>query len=465
MGEQQAEHADQAGGEVRGIDQAVRDEEAEFLQAGIDGRRGAGEQQHDAGNEHQQRQHRRRHPRGDAQRLLRDQCPADLDHQQQQAGDDQRQHHVDQPVQQQRGGQRRGADLPGEGRQQHRLEHPDAARHVAEHAGGQGDQVDQQEGAERRCLGQQQVEHAGGDGHVQRGDRQLQQRQAQARQADAAAADAHQVAVRRRLLRQAPALDADHQQGAEQQDAERQRRHHPFRQAQRRGCRDEIAERRQCGQRRQCATQREAGEQRHPRHLAGAHAVARIQAIAHRSAGKHRQPHRIADGEGGEAAGQQQRRRQRHPGEAAGGPFIAEHDDEAEHHRRQRADQRRTGNRQHGCVQRIRIDFLEQVITGDEREGEQEEGDGYADGLAVGGKLVQQALPGEMERGVGSRRRVGAHLAPHGVCATDYGPCGEFQVPCGSIFSRERCVATFFAATKKATQVSGFFEFGCGSWI
>ncbi|MNM99942.1 hypothetical protein D3C81_1125200 [compost metagenome] len=186
---------------MRGVDQAVRHQEAEFFQTGIHGRRGAGEQQDDAGDEHEQRQHRPCQTGGDPQRLAGRQRAAGLQHQQQQAGDDQRQHHVDQPVEQQGGGQRRGTQLIGERCQQHRFEHPDTAGNVAEYASGEGDQVDQQEGAEGRRFGQQQIKHGRGCRHVQCGDQQLQQRQAQSGQADGAAGDAHQVAVRRGLLR------------------------------------------------------------------------------------------------------------------------------------------------------------------------------------------------------------------------------------------------------------------------
>ncbi|MDT4842144.1 hypothetical protein FQZ97_760350 [compost metagenome] len=67
-------------------------------------------------------------------------------------------------------------------------------------------------------------------------------------------------------------------------------------------------------------------------------------------------------------------------------------------------------------MQAAGIDFLQQVVAGDEGQGEEQQGDGDADGLAIGGKLVQQALPGGM-RGSGRgfwSGRIGAHLAPIG---------------------------------------------------
>jgi hypothetical protein len=60
---------------------------------------------------------------------------------------------VDQAIQQQGGGQWRGTEGVGEGGQQDRFEDPDTTRYMAEHASGQGQQVHQQEGAERRASG------------------------------------------------------------------------------------------------------------------------------------------------------------------------------------------------------------------------------------------------------------------------------------------------------------------------
>jgi hypothetical protein len=118
---------------------------------------------------------------------------------------------VDQAIQQQGGGQWRGAELVGEGGQQDRFEDPDTTRYMAEHASGQGQQVHQQEGAERRGFRQQQIQHGGGGGDVQRGDDQLQEGQAPARQAQCAATDPDQQVVAVGLFRQAAAIDADGQ--------------------------------------------------------------------------------------------------------------------------------------------------------------------------------------------------------------------------------------------------------------
>ena len=154
LGQQQAEHADQAGAEVRSVHQAMGNQEADVLQAGIDFRGGAGEQQHHAGEEHQHREDRSRQARCRAQRLASLEQALGFVDQQQHAGHQHRQHDVDQSIQQQGRRQWRSSQLVGEGRQQDRLEHPDATRYMAEHPGGQGQQVDQQECAEGRGLGQ-----------------------------------------------------------------------------------------------------------------------------------------------------------------------------------------------------------------------------------------------------------------------------------------------------------------------
>lgn len=151
-------------------------EETEVLQAGVDRRCGAGKQQHDTGEEDQDRQDRCGETRGDANRLARHPQPARFEEQQQKAGQQQWQHHINQAVQEQGCGQRRGAQLAGERGQQHRLEHPDSARYVAEYAGGQGEQVDQQERREGWGFRQQQIKDGSGGGDVEGGDQQLQQR-------------------------------------------------------------------------------------------------------------------------------------------------------------------------------------------------------------------------------------------------------------------------------------------------
>ena len=74
--------------------------------------------------------------------------------QQHQAGNQQRQYHVDHAIQQQRRGQWGGAERVGKRGQQNRFEHPDPAGDMAEHACGQGQQIDQQEGTERRSFWQ-----------------------------------------------------------------------------------------------------------------------------------------------------------------------------------------------------------------------------------------------------------------------------------------------------------------------
>ncbi|MCY1426833.1 hypothetical protein D9M71_426620 [compost metagenome] len=117
-------------------------------------------------------------------------------------------------------------------------------------------------------------------------------------------------------------------------------------------------------------------------------------------------------------------------------------------------------------MQGVRIDLAQQVIAGDEGESEQQKGEGQGEGLAVGTELLQQALHGGV-RGSGWSfwsGGVGAHLAPHGMCATDYGRCGEFQAPCISIFSRGE-LRSFFRRNEKSHSIEWLFRIGCGSWI
>ncbi|MNE14490.1 hypothetical protein D3C80_1073710 [compost metagenome] len=240
---------------MRGIDQAVRYQETHVLQAGVDLGRGPGEQQHHPGQEHQDRQDRRGQPGSGLECLLREQQAPGLVGQQQHAGQQQRQHHVDQPIQQQGRCQRRGAELVGKSRQQDRFEYPDAARYVAEHTCGQGQQVHQHKGTERRCFGQQQIQHGGGSGNIQCGDQQLQGGQACARQAKRAAAQLYQQAVGQWLLSQAPAVQAEHQHAAYQQHGYCDTRQQARRQTQCGRGRRQVAQGRQGGQGRQRAAQ------------------------------------------------------------------------------------------------------------------------------------------------------------------------------------------------------------------
>ncbi|MCY1417076.1 hypothetical protein D9M71_325960 [compost metagenome] len=69
LGQQQAKHADQAGAEVRSVDQSMGDQKADVFQAGVDFRGGAGEQQDHTRQKHQHCQNRRRQARGRAQCL------------------------------------------------------------------------------------------------------------------------------------------------------------------------------------------------------------------------------------------------------------------------------------------------------------------------------------------------------------------------------------------------------------
>ncbi|MNI19638.1 hypothetical protein D3C73_730800 [compost metagenome] len=261
---------------MRGIDQTVRDQEADVFQTGVDFGGGSGEQQHHARQEHQHREDRRGQTGGCAQGLARlKQALAFVD-QQQQASHQHRQHNINQAIEQQRGRQRRSAELVGEGCEQDRFEHPDTARHMTEHAGGQRQQVNQQKCAERRRFRQQQIEHGGGGCHVQCGNHQLQKSQAAPGQAQSATADSDQQVVGVRLLRQAPTVNADGYDGKQYQHGARNAAQQGFGKTQGGGGGWQVAERGESGERRQGAAERKAGEQRHVGDFSGPQSMACI---------------------------------------------------------------------------------------------------------------------------------------------------------------------------------------------
>ncbi|MNG15036.1 hypothetical protein D3C84_988350 [compost metagenome] len=139
---------------MRGVDQSMRNEEAQVFETFVDFRGGAGKQQHHSGEKHQHCQHRGSQSGCCLDGLTGNQIPPCLAGQQQGAGQQQWQHYVDQAIEQQGGGQGRGAKLIGESGQQNRLEHPDAPGNMTQHSRSQGQQVHQQECAEGRCFGQ-----------------------------------------------------------------------------------------------------------------------------------------------------------------------------------------------------------------------------------------------------------------------------------------------------------------------
>ncbi|MNF64095.1 hypothetical protein D3C84_458180 [compost metagenome] len=250
LGQQQAKYADQAGAKVRSIDQSMGDQKTDVFQARIDFRGDAGEQQDNTGQEHQHRQYRSRQTRGSAQRLAcLEQALAFVD-QQQQAGHQQGQDHVDQAIEQQGGRQWRSTQGVGKRRQQNGFEHPDTARHMAEHAGGQGQQVNQKERTEGWRFRQQQIEHGRGGRYVQGGDDQLQEGQATPGQTQGAAPDPDQQVVRVRLFRQPATVDTDGQHRKQHEHGARHYAKQCLGESQGGGRGRQVAERRQGGQRR-----------------------------------------------------------------------------------------------------------------------------------------------------------------------------------------------------------------------
>lgn len=310
--------------------------------------------------------------------------------QQQHAGQQQRHHYVDQPVQQQCGSQRRRTQLVGKGRQQNRLEHPDPARYMAEHTCRQGQQIHQHERAERGRFGQQQVQHGSGSCHIQCSDQQLQGSQAGIRQAQGAAPQLHQQVIGQWLFGKAPTVQADDQQGRGDQHRTGDACQQALGQAKCAGCSPQIAQGRQGGQGRKRAAQRQAGKNGHACDLASAQPMAGVQAVAHRAAREHRQADGVADGERTETTQHQGRCRQLHPGIAAGRPLIAQQDHEADHRRDKSAQQRLRRHTEHGVVQGVDVQLAEQVAASDQGHGEQQQGHRKADGLAVAAQAFEQ---------------------------------------------------------------------------
>ncbi len=173
---------------------------------------------------------------------------------------------------------------------------------MAEYARGQGQEVHQQKGTERRRLRQQQIQHCCGGGHVQGGDDQLQQGQAGAGQAQGTATDLDQQVVRDGLLWQASTINTHCQQREQGKEGHGNRAQQIGGQVQGFSGSRQVAQSSQSSERWQRATQRQAGEQRHACDFSGTEAVAGVETIAYRAAGKQRQADGIADGEGGKAA-------------------------------------------------------------------------------------------------------------------------------------------------------------------
>ncbi|MNI55445.1 hypothetical protein D3C73_1103970 [compost metagenome] len=193
------------------------------------------------------------------------------------------------------------------------------------------------------------------------------------------------------MFRQATAVDADGQYREQQQHSRRQGAQQDLRKPQGGGSVGQVAECRQRGKRWQGAAEREAGEQRHACDFSGPQAMTRIQAVANRAAGQHRKANGIADGKSGETAQCQGSRGQAHAGVAAGGPFVTQQDDETDDGSAQRAQQCRLRNLEDRVVQRVQVELAQQVTTGNQRDGEQQQGDRQADGLAVLADSIKQA--------------------------------------------------------------------------
>ncbi|MNG15485.1 hypothetical protein D3C84_993170 [compost metagenome] len=85
-------------------------------------------------------------------------------------------------------------------------------------------------------------------------------------------------------------------------------------------------------------------------------------------------------------------------------------------------------------MQRVQVEFAQQVTTGNQRNSEQQQRDGQTQGLAVFADQVQQAQTFGLDRLCGSDgvlwiRRIGAHQSPLGLCATGWGYPVKLPIP------------------------------------
>ncbi|MNH05342.1 hypothetical protein D3C81_826380 [compost metagenome] len=250
----------------------------------------------------------------------------------------------------------------------------------------------------------------------------MQQRQARTGQAQGAAAHLYQQAVAQGLVGQAFAVQADDQHRRGRQYRHCNAGEQGARQSQGRRGSGQVAQGGQGSQRGQRTAEGEAGEHRHPRNFWRAQAVTGIQPVAHRAARKHRQANGIANRECAEATQHQGSRGQLHACIAAGRPFVAQQNDETYDRGQQRAKQGRGRYAEHGIVQRVDVEFAQQMATGNQRQREQHQGHGQADGLAI---TAYSFKPGQALRNIGQRRRewrlgigiVSGHEMPRASCA------------------------------------------------
>ena len=158
--------------EVGDLNERQRGDRGQHGQAVGHGGRGAGDQEDGATNEDQRRQQVWQH----------ECCPAPgevdtagdgrtagsrLVDGKQQRRDEERQQIVDQPIGDQRAGDARGMGAIGQRQQQHRLEHAEPGRDVADHAGDAGCREDTGEGEEAQAdRGQENPERQCGEGPV-----------------------------------------------------------------------------------------------------------------------------------------------------------------------------------------------------------------------------------------------------------------------------------------------------------
>ena len=284
----QQQHADHAGQQVRNLQHRQRQQLAQDRHAHRQCAGRAGEQQYRAADQGQAGKERRQQP-SEPRRQHGLAAPAlRLALQHQQCSGTQRQQVIDHPVRGQRTEDRcsqlrvAGGTEAG---QHHRLEHPQPAGHVADQADDLGDHEDRQEMPEAvvQRIRHQHVKHRGGEAPVARPDQDLLQRGAHGRQRHAPTPDAQ-------LAMDQPAR----QPGQRQCD---QHRTHRLAQAgQRQLRRQRHPQQGGAGERQQAQPEAAGAEQHHAGDLAVAQPVLQVEAIADRAGHQQRHAHRIAEG-------------------------------------------------------------------------------------------------------------------------------------------------------------------------
>lgn len=284
-----------------GFDEGQRQQPVQRQDASRNGRQRSRDQQHDAAQEDERRDHGRRdagrHGVEAAQRPPHRPAPAaTLLRGDDDPGDDERQHIIEQAIGDQRGDQLRPRGA-GQGGHHHGLEDADAARHMRDQHGDDGERIAHEEGGPggQRHVRHQHEQGCAGGGEIERGHGDLSQR-------EPIAGDGQLPAQQPQLPAVATGPEDEGGERGQHGDADRapQRR----RQVQRAEDDPVRAERQhRARQREDAAPEGEAGNGDHPGDVADRQPFGAVDAIAGRSPGQQREAQIVAErvaGEGGE---------------------------------------------------------------------------------------------------------------------------------------------------------------------